>query len=427
MKISHYILLAILVYGCMPAENNDNITFTLVNETVIERNDEPVLFKRDVLEAHSSDWPEAMEPVIYDSADNIIPQQHDDIDGDGQWDELAFLAGVPANGEVKFTIKFTDPSVLPEFETRTNVRFGVKNDAGVVEPVTEFTLPAENLPRGDNKIFQMDGPAWENDLVGYRHYFDGRNTRDLFGKTSRAMVLDEVGLQEGEIYDNYHVLNDWGRDVLSVGNSLGLGGIGAWHNGDAQRIGVTLNDTTNNVAETTYKLLVEGPIRSVFEISYDDWALGETALDVTNTIEIWAGQYGFHGKVDFSELAPDTLIVGLVNSNNNQPMFPVQPVGDWLPVATHDKQTYDNEYWLGMALIVPASRFISCEATGEESPSVSTSFNALIENAENRPFEYYTLSGWELTDEGFAKREFFARFLETEIKKIDQPVTIRWR
>ncbi|MFW5761386.1 MAG: DUF4861 family protein, partial [Cyclobacteriaceae bacterium] len=227
--------------------------------------------------------------------------------------------------------------------------------------------------------------------------------------------------------DNYHVLNDWGRDVLNVGNSMGLGGIGAWFNGDARRIGVTLADTVNNVTETTFKLMIEGPVRSVFQITYDDWQLSDQMYDVTNTVQIWAGQFGFHGKVDFTEMAPDTLIVGLVNSNNNQPMFPAEPIGNWLPVATHDQQTYDKEYWLGMAVVVPAERFISCEATGEESPSVSTSFNALIDNAENRPFEYYTLSGWELTDERFAKREFFNDFLHTEIKKIDQPVTIRWR
>lgn len=427
MKKLSIALAVLIAYGCMPANDEDNTFFTLVNDSDLNRTSEPVLLDRSIIEAHTADWPDGMHPVIYDSADNIIPQQHDDIDGDGNWDELAFVADIPANSTLKMNIKFTGLSALPNFEPRTNVRFGVKNKSGEVESVTEYSIPAENLPRGENKIYQMDGPAWENDLVGYRHYFDGRNTRDLFGKTTQAMVLDEVGLQSGEITDNYHVLNDWGRDVLSVGNSLGLGGIGAWYNGDAQRIGVTLNDSVNNVAETNYQLLVEGPIRSVFKISYDDWQLGEETYNVENTIQIWAGQYGFHGKVDFSEMAPDTLIVGLVNSNNNQPMFPTKPIGDWLPVATHDQQTYDKEYWLGMAVVVPASRFISCEATGEASPSVSTSFNALIDNAENRPFQYYTLSGWELTEEGFAKRDFFAEFLKAEIEKIDQPVTLRWR
>ncbi len=417
----------ISIYGCMPVEKDNEITFSLVNNSDIDRDNEPVLLLREVIEAHTSEWPEDLQPVVYDSADNVIPQQHDDMDGDGTWDEIAFVTAVPAQGAVSMKIKFTDLSMLPDFEERTNVHFGVKNTSGEVEPVTEYSLPAENLPRGDNKIFQMDGPAWENDLVGYRHYFDGRNTRDLFGKTTRAMVLDKVGLQEGEIFDNYHVLNDWGRDVLNVGNSMGLGGIGAWFNGDARRIGVTLADTVNNVTETTFKLMIEGPVRSVFQITYDDWQLSDQMYDVTNTVQIWAGQFGFHGKVDFTEMAPDTLIVGLVNSNNNQPMFPAEPIGNWLPVATHDQQTYDKEYWLGMAVVVPAERFISCEATGEESPSVSTSFNALIDNAKNRPFEYYTLSGWELTDERFAKREFFNDFLHTEIKKIDQPVKTRWR
>ncbi len=425
-KLSIFILIGVL-HACMPADNNEDVSFSLTNETSIDRADEPIIITREALKSHTTAWPEGLSPVIYDSADNVLPQQHDDIDGDGEWDEIAFVANVPANNTMQYSIKFTELSVLPAFENRTNVRFGVKNEKGDVVPVSEYSLPAENLPRGDNKIFQMDGPAWENDLVGYRHYFDGRNTRDLFGKTSNAMVLDEVGLQEGEIFDNYHVLNDWGRDVLSVGNSLGLGGIGAWYNGEARRIGVTLNDSTNNVTQTNYKLIVEGPVRSIFEIEYNDWQLGDGTFNATNKITIWAGQYGFKGEVAFEETAPDTLIVGLVNSNNSQPMFPAKPKGEWVPIATHDKQTYDNEYWLGMALVVPANRFLSCEESGSESPSVSTSFNALIDNTSNAPFHYYTLSGWELTNKDFIKRDFFEDFMEKEIKKIDNPVVLNWR
>jgi len=425
-KLSIFLVIG-FINACMPAEKNEDGSFFLSNETSINRADEPIVLTREILKLHTAEWPAGLSPVIYDSADKVIPQQHDDIDGDGEWDEIAFTAEIPANTKKQFSIKFTELSVLPAFDNRTNVRFGIKNEKGEVEPVTEYSLPAKSLPRGDNKIFQMDGPAWENDLVGYRHYFDGRNTRDLFGKTTRAMVLDEVGLQEGEIFDNYHVLNDWGRDVLSVGNSIGLGGIGAWYNGEARRIGVTLNDSTNNVAKTDYKLIVEGPVRSIFEINYNEWQLGEATFNASNKITIWAGQYGFKGEVAFEENAPDTIIVGLVNSNNNQPMFPAEPIGDWIPVATHDKQTYDNEYWLGMALIVPANKFLSCEESGPESQSVSTSFNALIENNSNTPFHYYTLSGWELTDDGFAKRDFFEEFLQKEVKKIDEPVILSWR
>ncbi|MFW5762572.1 MAG: DUF4861 family protein, partial [Cyclobacteriaceae bacterium] len=200
MKQLLVLLMIISIYGCMPVEKDNEITFSLVNNSDIDRDNEPVLLLREVIEAHTSEWPEDLQPVVYDSADNVIPQQHDDMDGDGTWDEIAFVTAVPAQGAVSMKIKFTDLSMLPDFEERTNVHFGVKNTSGEVEPVTEYSLPAENLPRGDNKIFQMDGPAWENDLVGYRHYFDGRNTRDLFGKTTRAMVLDKVGLQEGEIF-----------------------------------------------------------------------------------------------------------------------------------------------------------------------------------------------------------------------------------
>ena len=72
----------------------------------------------------------------------------------------------------------------------------------------------------------MDGIAWENDKMGFRHYFDGRNCRDVFGKRVSDMVLDTVGIRpEGIPGDTYHVLAGWGRDIMSAANSFGLGGL----------------------------------------------------------------------------------------------------------------------------------------------------------------------------------------------------------
>ena len=39
------------------------------------------------------------------------------------------------------------------------------------------------------------------------------------------MSPENVGINaDGAVEDNYHVMADWGRDILAVGNSVGLGG-----------------------------------------------------------------------------------------------------------------------------------------------------------------------------------------------------------
>jgi len=52
-----------------------------------------------------------------------------------------------------------------------------------VQSVTQTVLYADSLPYfiGYQKN-QKDSPVWENDKKGFRLYFDGRNTKDIFGK-----------------------------------------------------------------------------------------------------------------------------------------------------------------------------------------------------------------------------------------------------
>ena len=58
--------------------------------------------------------------------------------------------------------------------------------------------------------------------MGFRHYFDGRNCRDVFGKRIPDLVLDTVGIRpDGTPGDTYHVLRPWGRDIMSAANSFG--------------------------------------------------------------------------------------------------------------------------------------------------------------------------------------------------------------
>ena len=79
----------------------------------------------------------------------------------------------------------------------------------------------------------------ENDKVGFRLYLDGRNAKDIYGKRTSELVLKDIGLDEsGTPVDNYHVLRDWGRDILQVGNSLGAGGLALFENDSLHRLGI---------------------------------------------------------------------------------------------------------------------------------------------------------------------------------------------
>ena len=79
------------------------------------------------------------------------------------------------------------------------------------------------------------------------------------------MSPENVGINaQGAVEDNYHVMADWGRDILSVGNSVGIGGYGLMVGDKLLRLGVTVDDSVNNVEKTIFHIEVEGPVKSVF-------------------------------------------------------------------------------------------------------------------------------------------------------------------
>jgi len=72
--------------------------------------------------------------------------------------------------------------------------------------------------------------------VAYRLYLDERLVLDVFGiETSNA------NLHKIDRGDDYHVMSEWGMDILKVGNILGSGGFGVYENGKMRIVGSVQN------------------------------------------------------------------------------------------------------------------------------------------------------------------------------------------
>lgn len=430
MKLSISSLLKLIAGGLLMSLiscTSQKSTFTLVNDSNLARTDEPLTLSREAISEKNGRIPENQKPLLVNANGDTLPSQLDDLDNDGTWDELSFLADIPADTSLDITLNFVDATDYPDFTPRTNVRFGVKDSSGIHNQ-KKLTLNRDELPVPIYGRFQMDGPAWENDKVGFRHYIDGRNARDLYGKTSSKMALDTVGITpEGDLFDNYHVMEYWGRDILSVGNSLGIGGIGMINEGKPVRLGIKLDDPRNNVDTTKYHLLTEGPVRSIFKLTYKGWHVGDKRYDLDNQVSIWGGHYWYGNKVTLHNTTnTDTLIAGLVNSNNDKPLMVLDSTAsDWIGLTTHDKQTYEKEWYLGLSLILPKEKYITYRKAPKDGPNIITSYNALLATTSKDPLNYYMLTGWEMSDKSFSDRDLFREFTQEVISKIQQPVSIQ--
>ena len=383
--------------------------------------DEALSFTREQLQAGKM----LLSPVIRDEKGELVPCQADDMDGDGKWDEFAFVYSLEPDQKAVLSLEWVEPEDYPQFAPRTNVRYGKMYPPGDIRELKTDVHGKYNLARGEGYPYQMDGIAWENDKMGFRHYFDGRNCRDVFGKRVSEMVLDTVGIRpEGIPGDTYHVLAEWGRDIMSAANSFGLGGLALQTQDSLVRLGVTIDKTVDNVDSTRYTLIAEGPVRSVFDLDFYGWEVPGGKIDVKETVTIWAGKFGYENKVRTSALPDNTyLVTGIVSNFNDMP-YEKEQFGDYTAMMTHDKQTYNKEWYMGMALIIPNNNLAETFDAPKDSADIIRTWCARLKPDMGGLYHFNAYAAWELTDSKFSDREYFFSLIGDYADKMNRPYKV---
>ncbi|MFO7655506.1 MAG: DUF4861 domain-containing protein [Bacteroidales bacterium] len=421
-KTSSSLLIIIALFVSCGTGDSSKQKIVITNGSSIHLKDKPVTLVRDSLRLQEG---VNLYPFLTSENGDTIASQLDDIDGDGRWDQLFFVADIPAQSSRNFSLKWV--KVPPAYTLRTNVRFGKRSSKETpVFAKTSDTLYANQVHKAlGYQPYQTDGPLWENDKVGFRHYFDGRNSKDFFGKTRSYMTPDTVGVnKKGEVEDNYHVMADWGRDILAVGNSVGIGGFGLITGDKLCRLGITNNDTLNNIEKTNLNIIAEGPVHTALHFGYRNWQAGGRLYQADEVTSIWPGMYAFKNSVKISGLQGDeTLLVGLVNINTDNQPSEIAVNEKFVILYTHDKQTYDKVWYLGLALILPRDAYLGYGEAPAEGP-LSNTFYAKLKITENEPVDYFAVGAWELSDQGFTDSEYFRSYVENLAEQLAVEVSI---
>lgn len=411
-----------LIVLFLAACSDDTTQITLTNPEELALVDKAIRITRSEL----PDVPDKDVFPLLTTGSDTIPAQLDDLNGDGRWDELFFVANIPSLGTLTLELSWTESELT--FPPRTSVRFGKRAGPDApVRPLTADTLLPSELPaRLGYQPYQTDGPSWENDKVGFRHYFDGRNSKDLFGKTVTTISPEDVGIgADGGVEDNFHVMADWGRDVLAVGNSVGIGGINLMVGDSLSRIGTAAGDSITNVERSTFHIVKEGPVRSLIDFNYFNWTPLDRNYQVHERVSIWPGMYAYQNTVSVAGLQGDeSLLVGLVNSNTRNSLKEITVVDKFVVLLTHDQQTYDREWWLGLALILPKDAYIE-SGEAPKSGIFSNTFYGKLKVEEQVPVTYYAVGGWELSDEGFRDPIYFEDYVISLARQLATDVEIR--
>jgi Domain of unknown function (DUF4861) len=267
---------------------------------------------------------------------------------------------------------------------------------------TQFLrVPGEH--KDHSWFIRYEGPGWESDKVGYRFYLDQRNATDVFGKVTREMILEKVGLDG---FDSYHEMQPWGMDVMKVGKSLGIGSIASFVNGEAIRVEKT--DSVN------CRIDENGDVYSSIVTKYYGWKVDDKKHDVNSHLSIHAGTRATVQTLNVTNdignvatgIVKDKAAV-LIKKNGDAQHFGY--------IATYGKQSLNADN-LGLAVFFNPNDLI--EITED------TNSHVIKLKPSRGKLTYYFLSAWEKEPDGIKDQQQFENYLEQIARELANPVKV---
>lgn len=298
---------------------------------------------------------------------NIAPQAKDPEGRGVAYGDLIFQHDFAAGeGSVTFTVEKIE-GVAPVFPTRAYARF-------VPERLDDF--------------------AWENDRIARRTYGPALAAPAPAGVTKEVLVTSGLDVWCKRVdypvidrwynkgHDHYHTDQGEGMDMFQVGPSRGCGGTGIW---DGQRLHVSGNFQG-------WRILANGPVRAIFELSYNTWSADGVYVSEVKRFTVDAGhnldriESTWTASGNVKEL---TVAVGLNRNPTDRGQDPdialTARAGDgsftqWIRQKSNGQ--------LGTAVIVPGAEFAGFAEDARN-------HLVLAKVAPGKPLVYFAGAGWD--------------------------------
>src|SRR3954463_8306110 len=269
MNITRCLLLCL---GASAACAADRVTLTVTNPLDIARPAETITIPwADVAKAMPGVYLQHL--AVKDSAGHVLPYQVTNVAPEAKDPQNKGVA----YGELLFQHDFAAGEKSATFTIE-------KIEA--VAPVFPSKVFARYVPE------RLDDFAWENDKLAHRNYGpalgaargpgeEGKevlvtSALDIWCKRVSYLIVDRW-YNKG--HDHYHHDEGEGMDMYNAGTSRGAGGTGIW---DGTRLFPGRN-------YKSWKVIANGPIRAIFELTYDTWAAGGLTVTEVKRFTVDAG------------------------------------------------------------------------------------------------------------------------------------------
>jgi hypothetical protein len=315
-----------------------------------------------------------------DGGGQEVLSQAIDLDEDGTFDELIFQA---------------------DFGPRQVKTFTLSAGERLVPRIADFKAYGRFVRE------RLDDFAWENDRIAHRMYGAALETSpreplkssavDVWSKRVRRLVINDWYM-----VDDYHQDNGTGGDFYSAGRSRGCGGNGVWAGG---RLYPSANFHGSRV-------LANGPIRVMFELTYPAWDAGGTkvaevkrvTLDAGHNLDRFESRYRVEGDAGVATHAAGIKKnAGVASAANRERGI----LRTWEPVKGQGN--------LGCAVLVDPGALVEFAETDGDYLAVG--------KVENGTAVYYAGFGWDKSGD-FKSVEDWDRYLAEAARRLRAPIEV---
>ena len=376
-----------------------DIKITLTNPADLNRVDEIVEIELKKIGLKTG------EPIILIDAGKQLPFDYTD-------QKLLINVDLEASAAKEISI-ITGKQTRQAFPKRAQAEISVRNNGkfedgkyvggSAFEKVKELHVPAGHVAHDD--YMRYEGPGWESDKVGYRIYLDNRNAIDIFGKKTADMILQHVGQDSSS---SYHEMQWWGMDVFKVGNSLGMGAVGAYVEEKAVRI----ENTDSMFCAVDSKANLQAGV----ELKFWGWDYSDKKVDMKSDMTIQAGSRLTKNSISIKPNdAEIQFCTGLIKCAECV-LIKSETDGKWQYIALYGLQSLAGDQ-LGTVVFYSSEQV---EKLTEDELNELVVFKSGLSD-----IQYYFGAAWEREPGGIKTEAEFKTYCEEEAKKLNHPIEIK--
>ncbi len=393
-------ILAFIWLGLLMACDNSNthrFTIEVKNPTSEVRKNEPIEINLSELHLTGNE-PSIVFKLTLDG--KAIPFQVDKYSDTDTLGQLAFLCNLLPNESLLFDLEFTPRANAEQisFEDKTWAQLMLK----------ENMVLQKSLSKDGGDLYKAcfhHGPAFENNEIAYRVYFDKRMSIDVYGKKQNVMELRQTNWYS----DSIQRKNNFGKDILWVGKTISVGAVRGWNGTKATYI--------NPVGTRTASILAYGPIRTVVKMESTDWDINQKKVNIASVFTLYAGHHEFRHQLKISaDSIP--LCTGLMKKEGAIYYHEKGIEGLWgYNIAENTDAVADT---FGLGVIVPEQYIV-------EKASDELNYLEILNSDAYQSFEWYGLAVWNQEENGINNENQFFSYLKELKFRIDNPVQVSFK